>query len=45
MERHRKRIISAKTRKLIAAYKLPGAPGASPALALDTEDEDRKSVV
>ena len=45
MERHRKRIISAKTRKLIAAYKLPGAPGASPALALDTEDECNGAVV
>ncbi len=45
MERHHKRIISAKRRKLIAAYKLPGPPGVSPTLPLGTEDDCNGAVV
>ncbi|NVZ51917.1 hypothetical protein HX792_16345 [Pseudomonas sp. B6002] len=45
MERHHKRTFSAKRRKLIAAYKLPGAPGASAPMALDTEDDSNAAVV
>lgn len=45
MERHHKRIISAKRRKLIAAYKLPGAPGAKRPALLDAEDDSNAAVV
>ena len=45
MERHHRRINSAKRRKLIASYKLPGAPGLHPALPLDTEDDSNAAVV
>ena len=45
MERHQKRNISAKRRKLIAAYKLPGAPGIAPSLPLDTADDCNGAVV
>ena len=45
MERHHKRIISAKRRKLIAAYKLPGAPGAKRSVFLDAEDDSNAAVV
>ncbi|KQM49458.1 hypothetical protein ASE80_08770 [Pseudomonas sp. Leaf15] len=45
MERHHKRIISAKRRKLIAAYKLPGAPGAKRPAPLDAEDDSNAAVV
>ena len=45
MERHHKRIISAKRRKLIAAYKLPGARGINPSLPLGTEDDCNAAVV
>ncbi|PQZ92459.1 MULTISPECIES: hypothetical protein [Pseudomonas] len=45
MERHHRRTISAKRRKLIAAYKLPGAPGLQPTLAVDAEDECNAAVV
>lgn len=45
MERHHKRIISAKRRKLIAAYKLPGAPGTNASMALDAEDDCNAAVV
>lgn len=45
MERHHKRIISAKRRKLIAAYKLPGAPATQPAEPVETDDECNAAVV
>lgn len=45
MERHHRRINTTKRRKLIAAYKLPGAPGTPPALPLDTEDDFNAAVV
>ena len=45
MERHHKRIISAKRRKLIAAYKLPGAPGDKRPAPLDAEDDSNAAVV
>ncbi|TFY89989.1 hypothetical protein DYL61_21515 [Pseudomonas nabeulensis] len=45
MERHHKRINSAKRRKLIAAYKLPGAPGTGPSLPVDIEDDCNAAVV
>lgn len=45
MERHHKRIISAKRRKLIAAYKLPGAPGVNASVPLDAEDDCNAAVV
>lgn len=45
MERHHRRTNSVKRRKLIAAYKLPGAPGAHAALPLDTEDDFNAAVV
>ncbi|MBA1430552.1 hypothetical protein IFT37_25005 [Pseudomonas fluorescens] len=45
MERHHRRINSTKRRKLIAAYKLPGAPGAPATLPLDTEDDCNAAVV
>ncbi|MGY3023419.1 hypothetical protein ACVWXR_001254 [Pseudomonas lurida] len=45
MERHHRRINNTKRRKLIAAYKLPGAPGAQKALPLDTEDDFNAAVV
>ena len=45
MERHHKRIISAKRRKLIAAYKLPGSPGSNSAVPVDTADDSNAAVV
>ena len=45
MERHHRRINSKQRRKLIAAYKLPGAPGALKALPMDTEDDFNAAVV
>ena len=45
MERHHRRINSTKRRKLIAAYKLPGAPGTQPSWPLDTEDDCNAAVV
>ncbi|CRM03675.1 hypothetical protein [Pseudomonas sp. 31 R 17] len=45
MERHHRRINSTKRRKLIAAYKLPGAPGTPATLPLDTEDDCNAAVV
>ncbi|MGE1154698.1 hypothetical protein [Pseudomonas kitaguniensis] len=45
MERHHKRVINAKRRKLIAAYKLPGAPGATPVVPPGTEDDCNAAVV
>jgi hypothetical protein len=45
MERHHRRIINAKRRKSIAAYKLPGAPAKHPALPIDTEDDSNAAVV
>ena len=45
MERHHKRIISAKRRKLIAAYKLPGSPGLNSSLPVDTTDDSNAAVV
>ena len=45
MERHHRRINNKKRRKLIAAYKLPGAPGKRAALPLDTEDDFNAAVV
>ena len=45
MERHHARINSSKRRKLIAAYKLPGAPGTLKAMPLDTEDDFNAAVV
>ena len=45
MERHHRRISSTKRRKLIAAYKLPGAPGRQPSLPLDVEADCNAAVV
>ncbi|AUZ44560.1 hypothetical protein [Pseudomonas orientalis] len=45
MERHHRRINSTKRRKLIAAYKLPGAPGTPATLPLGTEDDCNAAVV
>ncbi|MBO0494828.1 hypothetical protein [Pseudomonas sp. Marseille-Q1929] len=45
MERHHKRIISAKRRKLIAAYKLPGSPGVKSSLPVDMADDSNAAVV
>ena len=45
MERHHKRIISAKRRKLIAAYKLPGSPRLNSSLPVDTADDSNAAVV
>lgn len=45
MERRHRRINTIKRRKLIAAYKLPGAPGAHAALPLDTDDDCNAAVV
>ncbi len=45
MERHHRRINNKKRRKLIAAYKLPGAPGKRAALPPDTEDDFNAAVV
>lgn len=45
MEQRHRRTNSTKRRKLIAAYKLPGAPGAQPGLPLDTEDDCNAAVV
>ncbi|WP_460131786.1 hypothetical protein [Pseudomonas sp. S1_E04] len=45
MERHRRRINSTKRRKLIAAYKLPGAPGGQAVLPLDAADDSNAAVV
>ncbi|KMT55851.1 hypothetical protein [Pseudomonas fildesensis] len=45
MERHHRRINSLKRRKLIAAYKLPGAPGARPSVSGDREDDSNAAVV
>ncbi|WP_395609344.1 hypothetical protein [Pseudomonas sp. B22129] len=45
MERYRRRINSVKRRKLIAAYKLPGAPGLPAAVAPDDEDDSNAAVV
>lgn len=45
MERHHRRINSLKRRKLIAAYKLPGAPGAQPSVSGDREDDSNAAVV
>lgn len=45
MERHHRRINSVKRRKLIAAYKLPGAPGLAPSLPLDITDDSNAAVV
>ncbi|AZE52780.1 hypothetical protein C4K03_0596 [Pseudomonas synxantha] len=45
MERRHRRINSKKRRKLIAAYKLPGAPGKQAASALDREDGCNAAVV
>ncbi|WP_439863330.1 hypothetical protein [Pseudomonas antarctica] len=42
MERYHGRINRVKRRKLIAAYKLPGAPGLAP---IDTEDDSNAAVV
>ncbi|AZF03400.1 hypothetical protein [Pseudomonas sp. R5-89-07] len=45
MERHHRRINTKKRRKLIAAYKLPGAPGSPAALPRDTDDDCNAAVV
>ncbi|MBY8972999.1 hypothetical protein J1G33_21650 [Pseudomonas sp. P867] len=45
MERRHRRINTIKRRKLIAAYKLPGAPGVHAALPLDTDDDCNAAVV
>ncbi|AMS19980.1 hypothetical protein AYK59_07515 [Pseudomonas synxantha] len=45
MERRHRRINSKKRRKLIAAYKLPGAPGKQLASRLDREDDCNAAVV
>ena len=45
MERHHRRINSTKRRKLIAAYKLPGAPGKHAALPFDSDDDCNAAVV
>ncbi|MCP1514317.1 MULTISPECIES: hypothetical protein [Pseudomonas] len=45
MERHHRRINTAKRRKLIAAYKLPGAPGAPVTQVLDTDEDSNAAVV
>ncbi|OIN51942.1 hypothetical protein BLL37_19305 [Pseudomonas azotoformans] len=45
MERHHRRINSTKRRKLIAAYKLPGASGKHASVPLDTEDDFNAAVV
>jgi hypothetical protein len=45
MERHHKRIISAKRRKLIAAYRLPGARALKPAVPVDAVDDSNAAVV
>ena len=45
MERYHRRINGKKRRKLIAAYKLPGAPGKQAASALDREDDCNAAVV
>ena len=45
MERHPRRINTTKRRKLIAAYKLPGAPGANPSLPVECEDDCNAAVV
>lgn len=45
MERQHKSINSTKRRKLIAAYKLPGAPGKQPSLAINAEDDCNAAVV
>ncbi|WP_033897348.1 hypothetical protein [Pseudomonas sp. FH1] len=45
MERHHRRINNKKRRKLIAAYKLPGASGALKALPLDIENDFNAAVV
>ncbi|ARB30946.1 hypothetical protein HX787_17240 [Pseudomonas tolaasii] len=45
MERHHRRINSVKRRKLIAAYKLPGAPGLPATVPLDGEDDSNAAVV
>ena len=45
MERHHKRIISAKRRKLIAAYKLPGSRGLNSAMPVDMADDSNAAVV
>lgn len=45
MERYHRRINRVKRRKLIAAYKLPGAPGVPGALAVDTDDDSNAAVV
>ncbi|MBI6564173.1 hypothetical protein [Pseudomonas synxantha] len=45
MERRHRRINSKKRRKLIAAYKLPGAPGKQVASRLDREDDCNAAVV
>ena len=45
MERHHKRIVGAKRRKLIAAYKLPGARELNTALPVDATDDSNAAVV
>ncbi len=45
MERRHRRINSKKRRKLIAAYKLPGAPARQAACALDSDDDCNAAVV
>ncbi|MBA5956579.1 hypothetical protein GIB64_03975 [Pseudomonas lactis] len=45
MERRHRRINSKKRRKLIAAYKLPGAPARQAACALDHDDDCNAAVV
>lgn len=45
MERHNRRINSAKRRKLIAAYKLPGASGSGQLAPVDRDDDFNAAVV
>ncbi|MEW5509438.1 hypothetical protein [Pseudomonas antarctica] len=45
MERQHRRINSVKRRKLIAAYKLPGAPGAQASVPMGADDDSNAAVV
>ena len=45
MERQHRRINSVKRRKLIAAYKLPGAPGVQASAPMGTDDDSNAAVV
>ena len=45
MERNNRRINSAKRRKLIAAYKLPGAPASGQLAPLESDDDSNAAVV